>query len=198
MPRRRIGATGASGVAHQAQATRARPPARFRCPGLRVACRAVNDTPSGPHQHTPFDVVAIGSALVDVLTDATLEDLQRFDMVKGSMTLVDLARAAALYKAMGPAVEVSGGSAANTAVGVAELGGRVGYLGKVAADELGEVFLHDITAAGVVLGRTARRALERSRRRPRHGAMPGARHRGRGADDGHPPGSGVDDGPRGS
>lgn len=102
----------------------------------------------------PFDVVAIGSALVDVLTQATIEDLRRFDMVKGSMTLVDLARAASLYEAVGPAVEVSGGSAANTAVGVAQLGGRVGYLGKVAADELGEIFLHDIAAAGVELGRT--------------------------------------------
>ena len=109
----------------------------------------------------PFDVVAIGSALVDVLTNAELEDLRRFDMVKGSMTLVDLDRAAAVYHAMGPAIEVSGGSAANTAVGVAALGGRVGYLGKVAADELGEVFLHDITAAGVTLGRTS--AVEATR-----------------------------------
>jgi len=117
----------------------------------------VTDTRSEPEASTaPFDVVAIGSALVDVLTDASVEDLRRFDMVKGSMTLVDLARAATLYDAMGPAVEVSGGSAANTAVGVAALGGRVGYLGKVAADELGEVFLHDITAAGVELGRTGR------------------------------------------
>jgi sugar/nucleoside kinase (ribokinase family) len=114
----------------------------------------VNDTHTGPDSSAePFDVVAIGSALVDVLTNAELEDLRRFDMVKGSMTLVDLARAAAVYEAMGPAIEVSGGSAANTAVGVAALGGRVGYLGKVAADELGEVFLHDITAAGVTLGR---------------------------------------------
>jgi sugar/nucleoside kinase (ribokinase family) len=71
------------------------------------------------------------------------------------MTLVDLTRAAAIYQAMGPAIEVSGGSAANTAVGVAALGGRVGYVGKVAADELGEVFLHDITAAGVHMSRTA-------------------------------------------
>ncbi|MGD0380747.1 MAG: adenosine kinase [Acidimicrobiales bacterium] len=100
--------------------------------------------------------MAIGSALVDVLADATIEDLARFEMVKGSMTLVDLARAATLYEAMGPAIEVSGGSAANTAVGVAALGGSVGYVGKVAADELGEVFLHDITAAGVVLGPTGR------------------------------------------
>jgi sugar/nucleoside kinase (ribokinase family) len=122
----------------------------------------VNDTHSGPETSAePFDVVAIGSALVDVLTNAEPEDLRRFDMVKGSMTLVDLARAAAVYDAMGPAIEVSGGSAANTAVGVAALGGRVGYLGKVAADELGEVFLHDITAAGVTLGRTS--AVEATR-----------------------------------
>ncbi|HXQ90498.1 MAG TPA: adenosine kinase [Acidimicrobiales bacterium] len=117
----------------------------------------MNVAPPGSDQSTQsFDVVAIGSALVDVLANATSEDLRRFDMSKGSMTLVDLARAAALYEAMGPAIEVSGGSAANTAVGVAELGGRAGYLGKVAADELGEVFLHDIAAAGVSLGRTGR------------------------------------------
>jgi sugar/nucleoside kinase (ribokinase family) len=116
----------------------------------------VNDAPPGPQQSpASFDVVAIGSALVDVLSDATAEDLRGFDLAKGSMTLVDLARAATLYKAKGPAIEMSGGSAANTAVGVAQLGGRVGYLGKVAADELGEIFLHDISAAGVVLGHTA-------------------------------------------
>jgi sugar/nucleoside kinase (ribokinase family) len=117
----------------------------------------VNDASPGSNAHAgPFDVVAIGSALVDVLTDASADDLRRFDMAKGSMTLVDLARAATLYGAMGPAIEVSGGSAANTAVGVAQLGGSVGYLGKVAADELGEIFLHDIAAAGVALGQTAR------------------------------------------
>jgi sugar/nucleoside kinase (ribokinase family) len=117
----------------------------------------VTDASADPNASTAsFDVVAIGSALVDVLTDASVEDLARFDMAKGSMTLVDLARAATIYGAMGPAVEVSGGSAANTAVGVARLGGRVGFLGKVAADELGEIFLHDIAASGVVLGETAR------------------------------------------
>lgn len=116
----------------------------------------MNDPSARPDASTDsFDVLAIGSALVDVLTDASVEDLDRYDMAKGSMTLVDLARAATLYGAMGPAIEVSGGSAANTAVGVARLGGRVGYLGKVAADELGEIFLHDIAASGVVLGRTA-------------------------------------------
>jgi sugar/nucleoside kinase (ribokinase family) len=102
-----------------------------------------------------LDVVAIGSALVDVLTHATPDDLDALGLVKGSMTLVDLARAAGVYDAMGPAIEVSGGSAANTAVGIAALGGSVGYVGKVAADELGQVFLHDIEAAGVTLGRVS-------------------------------------------
>jgi sugar/nucleoside kinase (ribokinase family) len=117
----------------------------------------VNDAPPGPDASpASFDVVAIGSALVDVLCNASLEDLRRFDMAKGSMTLVDLARAAMLYEGIGAATEMSGGSAANTAVGVAQLGGRVGYLGKVAADDLGEIFLRDIAAAGVVLGHTSR------------------------------------------
>src|SRR5579863_409608 len=126
-----------------------------RAPRRRLACRTVIDAaPGSDDRPATFDVVAIGSALVDVLTDATDEDLGRSDLVKGSMALVDLARAATLYGAMGPAIEVSGGSAANTAVGVAQLGGSVGFLGKVAADELGEIFLHDIAAAGVVLGET--------------------------------------------
>jgi sugar/nucleoside kinase (ribokinase family) len=101
-----------------------------------------------------LDIVAIGSALVDVITDAHEDELARLEMVKGSMTLIDLPRARAVYGSMGPAVEVSGGSAANTAVGAAALGGRVGFLGKVAGDELGEVFMHDIVASGVELGRT--------------------------------------------
>lgn len=100
-----------------------------------------------------LDVVVLGSALVDVLSHAHEADLERFGLAKGGMTLVDLDRAATVYGAMGPATEVSGGSAANTAVGVAALGGRAGYVGKVADDELGEVFVHDITAAGVVVGR---------------------------------------------
>ncbi len=98
-----------------------------------------------------LDVVALGSALVDVLSHAEDEDLVRFGLTKGAMALVDLDRAAAVYGAMGPATEVSGGSADNTAVGVAALGGRAGYVGKVADDELGEVFVHDITAAWVVV-----------------------------------------------
>ncbi|MGA2036784.1 MAG: adenosine kinase [Acidimicrobiales bacterium] len=102
-----------------------------------------------------LDVVAVGSALVDVLTHTSGDVLERVGLAKGSMTLVDLSRAARVYREMGPATEVSGGSAANTAVGVAMLGGRAGYVGKVADDELGEVFVHDIRAAGVELGRLA-------------------------------------------
>jgi sugar/nucleoside kinase (ribokinase family) len=103
----------------------------------------------------PLDVVAVGNALVDVLARATEDDLARLGLVKGSMELVDLARSTAVYKGMGAGVEVSGGSAANTAVGVAALGGRVGYIGKVADDEFGATFLHDIAAVGVVSGGTA-------------------------------------------
>jgi sugar/nucleoside kinase (ribokinase family) len=99
-----------------------------------------------------LDVVAVGSALVDVLTHTSGELLERVMLPKGAMTLVDLSRAASIYREMGPATEVSGGSAANTAVGVAMLGGRAGYVGKVADDELGQVFVHDIRAAGVELG----------------------------------------------
>ena len=113
---------------------------------------------SRPRPHdgdSSLDVVAIGNALVDVLTHSTSNDLDGLGLVKGSMTLVDLARAAGVYDAMGPAIEVSGGSAANTAVGIAALGGSVGYIGKVAADELGRVFLHDLGAAGVTLGRVS-------------------------------------------
>jgi sugar/nucleoside kinase (ribokinase family) len=100
----------------------------------------------------PLDVVAVGNALVDVLAHATDDDLERLGLVKGSMELVDLARSTAVYAGMGAGVEVSGGSAANTAVGVAALGGRVGYIGKVADDEFGATFIHDLTAAGVADG----------------------------------------------
>jgi sugar/nucleoside kinase (ribokinase family) len=97
----------------------------------------------------PLDVVGMGSSLVDVLCrvpDATVTEL---GLDRGAMTLVDLARAEAVYTAMGPTIEVSGGSAANTAAGVAALGGAAGFVGKVADDEMGRVFLHDIRAAGV-------------------------------------------------
>jgi sugar/nucleoside kinase (ribokinase family) len=96
-----------------------------------------------------FDVLGIGNAIVDVLARTEDDFLVRHGMHKGAMRLIDQAQAAAIYQAMGPAVEVSGGSAANTIVGVASLGARGAFVGKVKDDELGRVFAHDIRAAGV-------------------------------------------------
>ena len=96
-----------------------------------------------------LDVVGIGNALVDVLSHETHEFLDAHDLTPGAMTLIDTTRAEQLYAAMGPAVEISGGSAANTLVGIASLGGRAAFVGRVADDELGDVFGHDIRAAGV-------------------------------------------------
>jgi sugar/nucleoside kinase (ribokinase family) len=96
-----------------------------------------------------LDVVGIGNALVDVLSQETETFLAAQGLTKGAMQLIDEARARALYAAMGPAVEVSGGSAANTMVGVASFGGRAHYVGKVRDDQLGEVFSHDLRAVGV-------------------------------------------------
>ncbi len=96
-----------------------------------------------------YDVLGIGNAIVDVLARTDDDFLVRQSMRKGAMTLIDEERATALYEAMGPAVEISGGSAANTIVGCASLGGRAAFVGKVKDDELGRVFAHDIRAAGV-------------------------------------------------
>ena len=96
-----------------------------------------------------YDVLGIGNAIVDVLARAEDDFLVRHGMRKGAMTLIDETRATGIYDAMGPAVEISGGSAANTIVGCASLGGRAAFVGKVKDDELGRVFAHDIRAAGV-------------------------------------------------
>lgn len=96
-----------------------------------------------------LDVVALGSAIVDVLATAEDADLAALGLVKGTMALVDDARADELYAGMGPAVEASGGSAANTVAGVASFGGTAAFMGKVRDDQLGEVFAHDIRAVGV-------------------------------------------------
>jgi sugar/nucleoside kinase (ribokinase family) len=98
---------------------------------------------------TRFDVLGIGNAIVDVLARTEDDFLIKQAMQKGGMALIDEARASDIYDAMGPAVEISGGSAANTIVGVASLGGRAAFVGKVKDDELGRVFAHDIRAAGV-------------------------------------------------
>jgi len=96
-----------------------------------------------------FDVCAIGNALVDVIADATEDFLRAHKIVKGAMTLIDAERAGQLYDLIGPAVEMSGGAAANTVAGVASLGGNPAYMGKVKADQLGAIFRHDMHAMGV-------------------------------------------------
>ncbi len=115
------------------------------------------------------DVVGVGNALVDVISHADDGFIHHHELVKGSMTLVDTDRALYLYRALGTAVEMSGGSAANTMTGVASFGGRAAYIGKVSDDELGEVFGHDLRAVGVQFrpgatrGRCANRALHHRR-----------------------------------
>jgi sugar/nucleoside kinase (ribokinase family) len=96
-----------------------------------------------------YDVLGIGNAIVDVLARAEDDFLVQQDMRKGAMMLIDEERAGRIYEAMGPAIEISGGSAANTIVGCASFGGRAAFVGKVKDDELGHVFAHDIRAAGV-------------------------------------------------
>jgi sugar/nucleoside kinase (ribokinase family) len=96
-----------------------------------------------------LDVVGVGNAIVDVIARTDEAFLERHGLAKGAMTLVDEARAEALYRVMGPGIESSGGSAGNTMAGIASLGGNGAYIGKVRDDVLGTVFRHDITAVGV-------------------------------------------------
>jgi sugar/nucleoside kinase (ribokinase family) len=95
------------------------------------------------------DVLGLGNAIVDVITRADDAFLVEHDMRKGGMALIDEARVAQVYDAMGPAVEISGGSAANTIVGAAGFGARAAFIGKIKDDQLGAAFAHDIKAAGV-------------------------------------------------
>jgi sugar/nucleoside kinase (ribokinase family) len=96
-----------------------------------------------------IDVVGIGNAIVDVLAHCDDAFIARNSLTKGAMTLIDTDRATSLYDAMGPAVEISGGSGANTTVGIASLGGKAAFIGKVGNDQLGGIFRHDIRSAGV-------------------------------------------------
>jgi sugar/nucleoside kinase (ribokinase family) len=98
---------------------------------------------------TKYDVLGIGNAIFDVLVQADESFLAAHGMTKGGMTLIDEARAASIYRDMGPATEMSGGSAANTIVGIASLGARAGFVGKVRDDQIGRLYSHDIRAAGV-------------------------------------------------
>ncbi|MDH3741806.1 MAG: adenosine kinase [Hyphomicrobiales bacterium] len=96
-----------------------------------------------------YNVLGIGNAIVDVLSRVEDSFISDHDIAKGTMQLIDEDRAHALYDAMGPAVEISGGSGANTIAGVAGFGGTAAFVGKVRNDQLGEVFAHDIRATGV-------------------------------------------------
>ena len=96
-----------------------------------------------------YDVLGIGNAIFDVLVRTDEGFLSRHGMTKGGMALIDEARATSIYRDMGPATEMSGGSAANTIVGVANLGARAAYVGKVRDDQIGRLYTHDIRAAGV-------------------------------------------------
>ena len=102
-----------------------------------------------------YDVLGIGNAIFDVLVRTDEGFLAAHGMTKGGMALIDEARAASIYQDMGPATEMSGGSAANTIVGVASLGARAGYIGKVRDDQIGRLYSHDIRAAGVAFATRA-------------------------------------------
>src|ERR1700691_3778013 len=96
-----------------------------------------------------YDVLGIGNAIFDVLVQTDEGFLAAHGMAKGGMALIDAARATSVHRDMGPAVEMSGGSAANTIVGIANLGARAAYVGKVRDDQIGRLYTHDIRAAGV-------------------------------------------------
>src|SRR3981081_1429021 len=96
-----------------------------------------------------YDVLGIGNAIFDVLVRTDESFLAAHGMATGCMALIDEARALSIYNDMGPAIEMSGGSAANTIVGIANLGARAAYVGKVRDDQIGRMYIHDIRAAGV-------------------------------------------------
>lgn len=105
---------------------------------------------TGGMQNDRLDVVGIGNAIVDVIAPADDAFLEAHGMAKGGMMLVDERRAETIYSQMASAIIASGGSAGNTIAGIASLGGRTAYIGKVRDDEFGRAFRHDITAAGAI------------------------------------------------
>jgi fructokinase len=107
-----------------------------------------DSTPSKPDSDKSLDVVAIGNAIVDVLVQADEAFLADHGLTKGTMALVDEHQAERLYASVGPGLETSGGSAANTLAGIAQLGGRAGFIGRVRNDQLGAIFAHDIRSVG--------------------------------------------------
>lgn len=109
-------------------------------------------------QSPRYHVLAIGNAIVDVMAEATDDFIVREGLNKGGMMLIDDARAESLYAAMGPAQEISGGSAANTLAGMAAMGCECAFIGQIADDQLGQVFAHDIRATGIAFATPARSA----------------------------------------
>ncbi len=103
-----------------------------------------------------YDVIAIGNAIVDVLSPCEDAVIAELGLNRGGMTLVDADKAREIYAAMGPATERSGGSAANTLAGMAALGARCAFVGQVAQDQFGDVFRHDIRAGGIAFETPAR------------------------------------------
>ena len=150
-----------------------------RLPSRRAGHRLLGLRPTARSTSSP-----IGNALVDVLASAKDEDLAALGLVKGTMALVDRERSESIYATMGPTTEASGGSAANTAAGIAALGGRAAFLGRVADDGLGRAFTHDIRSIGVAFEPTPAPAaggesvtghclvLVTRRRRAHHGHPP--------------------------
>jgi len=112
----------------------------------------MSDTRTAPR----YDVIAIGNAIVDVMAPCEDALIAELGLHRGGMTLIDTDGARHLYEAMGPAKEISGGSAANTLAGLAALGAKCAFIGQVADDQLGEVFSHDIRSAGIDFGTAAR------------------------------------------
>lgn len=96
-----------------------------------------------------LDVIAIGNAIIDVIANCEDSLIEALGLARGGMMLIDDEQARSLYEAMGPAREISGGSAANTLAGLAQLGAKCGFIGQVAQDQLGDVFTHDIRAGGI-------------------------------------------------
>ncbi len=126
------------------------PPCRAQVTGRALGSEhTLSQIESSLNGSSLVNVVGVGNAIVDVITHATDDFIAGQGLVKGSMTLIDDERAHALYDLMGPGIEASGGSAANTMAGVASFGGTAAYIGKVADDELGRVFAHDMRAVGV-------------------------------------------------
>ena len=115
---------------------------------------------------TTYNVLTIGNAIVDIIARTDDDFLVSNEIIKGAMNLIDGERAELLYSRMGPAVETSGGSAGNTAAGVASLGGKAAYFGKITADHLGKIFTHDIRSQGVAFDTVPLETDTQSARQP--------------------------------